>query len=156
MEEKGIVALDCLPSEPRCPLTRPHRLESGQRASRRWCLTAVVPRGGGQQAAGLWRETSRATIPFSSLSPFMYFRESKPKCLPPNSFSTIAEISPTTSLVVEIPETSENPTSYAPLHQQQNGHPNNKVVYNSRSSLSHWRAEFSGREEQRRGGNPHV
>ena len=37
----------------------------------------------------------------------MYFRESKPKFLSPNSFSTMAEITPT-SLVVEIPETSKN------------------------------------------------
>ena len=28
----------------------------------------------------------------------------------PKSFSTMAEITPTTSLIVEIPETSENPT----------------------------------------------
>ena len=31
-----------------------------------------------------------------------------------NSFSTMAEITPTMSLVVEIPETSENLTCYAP------------------------------------------
>ena len=46
-----------------------------------------------------------AKIPFSSLSWFMFLRESKPKFLPPNSFSTLAEITPNTSLVVEIPET---------------------------------------------------
>ena len=39
-------------------------------------------------------------------------RESKPKFLTPNSVSTMAEITPT-SLLVEIPETSENPTYYA-------------------------------------------
>ena len=42
------------------------------------------------------------------------FRESKRRFLSPNSFSTMAEITPTTSLVVEIPETSENPTHYSP------------------------------------------
>ena len=39
-------------------------------------------------------------------------RESKPKFLTPNSVSIMAEITPT-SLVMEIPETSENPTYYA-------------------------------------------
>jgi hypothetical protein len=34
----------------------------------------------------------------------MYFKEAKPKFLFPNSFSTMAEIIPTTSLIVEIPE----------------------------------------------------
>ena len=34
--------------------------------------------------------------------------------LSPNSFSTMAEITPIMDLVVEIPETSENPTYYAP------------------------------------------
>ena len=48
---------------------------------RRRCPVAVVPRqrgSGGRQ--------SRATIPFSSMLRFMYFRESKPKFLSPNSF----------------------------------------------------------------------
>ena len=71
MEEKVIVARDCLPPEPRCPLPRDHR--------------------GGQ---------SRATIPFSSMSRFMFFRESKPKLISPNSFSTMAEITPTIHHVV--------------------------------------------------------
>ncbi|CAL8350192.1 unnamed protein product [Arctogadus glacialis] len=45
-----------------------------------------------------------ATIPFSSMSRFnLDFRESKPKFLSPNSFSTMADITPTTSLVVEVP-----------------------------------------------------
>ena len=72
MEEKGMVACDCLPPEPRCPLR-------------------------GNTAAGRCQQ-SWATIPFSSMSRFMYFRESKPKFLSPNSFSTMAEITPTTSL----------------------------------------------------------
>jgi hypothetical protein len=38
------------------------------------------------------------------MSWFMYFRETKPNFLSPNFFSTMAEITPTTSLVVEIPE----------------------------------------------------
>ena len=41
--------------------------------------------------------------PFSSMSRFyLDFSESKPKFLFPNSFSTIAEKTPTTSLVVEV------------------------------------------------------
>ena len=40
-----------------------------------------------------------ATIPISSMSRLnLYFRESKPKFLSPNSFSSMAEITPTTSL----------------------------------------------------------
>ena len=86
------------PPEPRCPPTRHHRLSSRQRASRRWCLAAVVPSGCGQRGSG--GRQSRASIPFSSMSRFMYFKESKQKFLSPNSFSTMAEITPTTSLVV--------------------------------------------------------
>ena len=43
-----------------------------------------------------------------------YFRESKPKFLSPKSFSTMAEITPTTIFFVEKPETSENQTGFAP------------------------------------------
>ena len=43
------------------------------------------------------RRQSWATIPFSSMSRFMYFRESKPKFLSPNSFSTMSEVTPTTA-----------------------------------------------------------
>ncbi|CAL8235780.1 unnamed protein product [Boreogadus saida] len=65
-------------------------------------ISADRCRGGGKQgSSGIH---SRPTIPFSSMSWFMYFRESKPKFLSPNSFSTMAEITPTKSLVVEIPE----------------------------------------------------
>ena len=86
------------------------------------------------------------------------FRESNPKFLSPNSFLTMAEITPTTSLVEEAPETSENPTQsslfpkwelYANLtlcilmHHQQRSH--------VRSSLSYWQAIFSGRAKQRKG-----
>ena len=76
---------------------------------------------------------------------------------PPNSFWTMAEITPTTSLIVETPETSENLTQsslftecklyarirycvacYAPLHQQQNGYPNNtKSVQHLQCVYSH-------------------
>ncbi|CAL8354677.1 unnamed protein product [Boreogadus saida] len=73
MEEKGIVASDCLPPEPRCPLTRHHRLGGGQRASRRWCHAAVVPHGGGASrrwclaavvpgGAGAWRRWCLAAL----------------------------------------------------------------------------------------------
>ena len=98
------------------------------------------------------------------MSQFMYFRESKTKFLTPNSFSTMAEITPTMSLVVEIPETSEDPTCYVPRHQQHNGYPNNKEVYNTlvfvfthtdthtwRLHGRSWQAKFSGRARQRKG-----
>ena len=43
--------------------------------------------------------SSRSTIPSSSMSRFnMDFRESRPKIISPDYFSTMAEISPTTSL----------------------------------------------------------
>ena len=51
------------------------------------------------------RRVLRATIPSSSMSRFILdFKDSKP-----NSFSTMAKITPTMSLVVEVTETSENP-----------------------------------------------
>ena len=37
MEQKGIVARECLPLEPRYPLPRNHRLGTA-RCRRRWCL----------------------------------------------------------------------------------------------------------------------
>ena len=43
MEEKGIVACDCLPLE---PLLRDHRLGAA-RCRRRWCLSTDPCRGGG-------------------------------------------------------------------------------------------------------------
>ena len=67
------------------------------------------------------------------------------------------------SIVVEIPETWAT-TCYAPWHQQQNGYPNNKEVYNTwvrvcvithtntcRSVVAHCRAKLSGRARQRKG-----
>ena len=54
MEEKGIVAQDCLQPEPRCPLPR------------RWCLGA----GSGAQSEDIRWPQSLATIPFSSMSQF--------------------------------------------------------------------------------------
>ncbi|CAL8250955.1 unnamed protein product [Boreogadus saida] len=57
--------------------------------------SSVVPR---QRCPGIRGRQS----PFSSMSRFnLDFRESKPKFLSPNSFSTMAEITPSTSLVVE-------------------------------------------------------
>ncbi|CAL8237537.1 unnamed protein product [Boreogadus saida] len=56
MEEKGIVARNCLPLEPRFPLPRDHRLGAA-RCRRRWCLSAARCRGGGPSAARLRRET---------------------------------------------------------------------------------------------------
>ena len=70
---------------------------------RRSTTTTAWQRGSGRRQSG-------ATIPFSSMSRFNLDRESKPKFLSPNYFSTMAEITPTTSVVVELPETSENPT----------------------------------------------
>ena len=66
------------------------------------CVSCVSSGGGGAPpVAGelLRRSLHTAKIPFSSMSRFnLDFRESKPKFLSPNSFSTIAEITPTTSL----------------------------------------------------------
>ena len=56
--------------------------------------------------------------------------------IPPNSFSTMAEITLTTNLGVEIPETSENPTCYAPWHQQQKGYPKNKECVNTHTCVT--------------------
>ena len=75
MEEKGIVAGQRLGTSASCS------------------AEVVFPR---QWEAVLKRETFVAKG---------VLRESKPKLLYPNSFSTMAEITPTTSLVVEIPET---------------------------------------------------
>ena len=95
MKEKGIVSRDCLPlgrfplpaaegpPPRRCPLQEavvPKRYP----LQKRWSL------GSGKR--GSRGRHSRSTIPFTSISWFMYFRESKPKFLSPNSFSTIAEI----------------------------------------------------------------
>ena len=43
MEEKGIVALDCLLPKPRCPLLGHHRLGSGQRGSGGRQSRAIIP-----------------------------------------------------------------------------------------------------------------
>ena len=78
----------------------------GGGASRRRCLVAVVPGGGGQRAAGLQWETIAANNPFLLHVVVHVLQGVKAKVpFPPNSFSTMAEITPTTSLVVEIPET---------------------------------------------------
>ena len=75
------------------------------------CLEVAQGGGGGAlRQRGSGGRQSRSTIPFSSTSRFMSFRESKPEFLSPSSFSTMAELTPTTSVVVELPETSENPT----------------------------------------------
>ena len=122
----GSVARDCpLPRQRAAP--RHHRLGSGQRAAPRHhrlgsglCRGTTSPRRWSSAAATLRQRgssgrRSRATIPFSSMSQFMYFRESKPKFLFPQFLgSTMADITPTTSLIVELPETAENPTWYAP------------------------------------------
>ncbi|CAL8336564.1 unnamed protein product [Boreogadus saida] len=63
MEEKGIVARECLPLEPRFPLPRDHHL-SAARCRRRWCLGADHCRGGGPSAGRLWRETTAVNNPF--------------------------------------------------------------------------------------------
>jgi hypothetical protein len=51
---------------------------------------------------------ARSSIPFSSVSRFMDFRESRPKFLPPQFLSTMTDIPHYESLlVVEMPETSD-------------------------------------------------
>ena len=79
----------------------------------------VVPLGGeerGPQAAGPRPETIAVNNPLllHAAVHVGYFRESKPKFLSPKSFSTMAEITPTTIFFVEKPETSENQTGFAP------------------------------------------
>ena len=111
MEEKGIVARDCLPPEPRRPLptadvpppprgttprgttaTRHHGaapavLPRRCPHPRRWCIDSGQRGSGGRQ--------SRSTIPFTSMSRF-----------------SILQI----DVEVEEPETSENPTQSFEIH----------------------------------------
>ena len=64
-EEKGIVALDYQPPEPRCPLpTADTPPPCGTTGQGRWCL------GSGAPAVDNRGPQSRATIPFSSMSRF--------------------------------------------------------------------------------------
>ena len=102
MEEKGTVARGCLPPEP--------RVSAGQRE-------AVVPRqraarGGGPPAGGGGLRREPGDNPFLlHVAPCTSGSQSQSSFpLQFNSFSTMAEITHTTILVVEIPETSENPT----------------------------------------------
>ena len=144
MEEKGIVARWCPGSRQRatprrrCPAVV---VRHGGGAPRRRRLprsprrgypgprgAAAVPRGGGaprprgggalapghrQQGSG--GRLSRATIPFTSMSLFnLNLSESKPKFLSSNSFSTMAEITPTTILVKEVPGVCKLQQSLSP------------------------------------------
>ncbi|CAL8378954.1 unnamed protein product [Boreogadus saida] len=63
MEEKGIVARECLLLEPRYPLPRNHRLGAA-RCRRRWCLSAACCGGGGTTAARIRREATAVNNPF--------------------------------------------------------------------------------------------
>ena len=76
----------------------------------------IVARDWGGGALGLRRETIAVNNPLllHVAVHVGYFRESKPKFLSPKSFSTMAEITPTTIFFVEKPETSENQTGFAP------------------------------------------
>ena len=76
-----IVDRDCLPPEPRCPLPRDNRLGSGQRA------------------AGLQRETIVGNNPLHLLDAVPVLQGVKAKVPSPNSFTTMAEITPTTVLL---------------------------------------------------------
>ena len=95
---------------------------AGALLPRRGLAAGVVPRCGGasrrrgQQAAGSRWETIAVNNPLllHVAVHVGYFRESKPKFLSPKSFSTMAEITPTTIFFVEKPETSENQTGFAP------------------------------------------
>ncbi|CAL8259298.1 unnamed protein product [Boreogadus saida] len=67
MEEKGIVARDCLPPGPRCPLpaaTRHHRREAPPPRGTTATRHAARFRGGGASTAGLRRETIAGNNPF--------------------------------------------------------------------------------------------
>ena len=92
MEEKGIVALECLPLEPRFPLPRDHRLGAagGGGALALTAAEAVVP-----QQRGSGGRQPRSTIPFSSMSWF-----------------SLLQI----DVDVEEPEMSENPTRSFEIH----------------------------------------
>jgi hypothetical protein len=81
MEEEGIVARNCLLPEPRCPLLRDNRLGSGAAVSGlRAAVSGQRAAVSGQRAAG----SAEAVVP---------------NFLSPNSFSTKAEITPTTVLL---------------------------------------------------------
>ena len=93
---------------------------SGTSATWHWCLAAVVPRGGG--ASRRWCLVSGA-LAGNDRGQQSLFPPCRGSCasgsqswssFSPNSSSTMAEITPTTSLVGELPETSENLTCYAP------------------------------------------
>ena len=161
-------------------MKRNHRVGSGQRVALRHhqrlgttsAQAPPAPRwwslGSGQQEAGLKRETIAGNNPFLLHVVVHVLQGVMPKFLSPNSFSTMAEITPTTSLVVEIPETRVR------LVMRQNTNIRTVIqitkkcttlvvqcVYThthahmlrtrGHSSLSHWRAKFSGRVRQRKG-----
>ena len=109
MQEKGFFSRDCLPAG-RCSLPRDHRrggarymeeAVEGPLAGARDTEEAAETGGGGARCrynpldSLICVAGSRAIIPFLCLSWFsLDFRESKPKCLSPNSFSFMAEITP--------------------------------------------------------------
>ena len=79
----------------------------GTTASGRWCHAAVVP----------WR-LRRETI--TGNNPFL-LHDAVHVLQGVNSFSNMAYITPTTSLVWKIPETSENPTCYPNKRKKRTG-----------------------------------
>ena len=101
MEEKGIVARGCLPPGPRC------RGNTAEATLPRRCPEAVVPR---HRAAGLRQERTTGNNPFLLHVAVHVLQGDKGKVPFPQFLLTMAELTPTTSLVVEIPETSDNTT----------------------------------------------
>jgi hypothetical protein len=99
-----------------------------------------------------WRSIQQS-IPFSSMSWFMYFRESKPKFLSPNSISTMAEITPNYSLVVGLLGTSKNQRFMRHNIKAERLSKLQSAVWrwHGRSSLADWWAALSGRASQRKG-----
>ena len=145
----------------------------------RYCCLGLSPAGGplpagapagdnpGQRATGNRQRSAGSRAPVGSGAPAGHVAVL-------NSFSTMAEITPTTSLVVEIPENLREPDAVLSFHQMGDlckltllrvmcHNTNSRTVVqitkntcvmwrsHGRSSLSHWRAKFSGRAKQRKG-----
>ena len=114
------------------------------------------------EAAWRWCQRVVPTIPFSSISLFMYFRKSKQKFLPPlpskpwlrypplrvslwkyqRQPDVLCAITPTAERVYNTYYTQVSVCIHPHTHTRRS---------HGCSSLSHWRAKFTGRESQRKG-----
>ena len=105
-------------------------------------LNSALPAAGCRlPAAGRWCFAATG-----GMSQFMYFSESKPKFLSPNSFSTMAQITPTTVSLWKYKtrqRTDKKHLRYSVcIHTHTCG---------ARTVESHWRANVSGRARQSKG-----